>query len=159
MDTSHSSTQLDAQEQRDLDELMHNFYAVISFEHDATPDWVRMKDLFAPHARITRVTPEAIDYLDLSGFRNLAEEMMEVGAFTSFYEHEIARRTDRYGKVVHVASAYETKISATADDYIERGINSLQLVRDGGQWRILSLCWDDHAPFNTTGLKPVKAME
>jgi len=140
-------------------EVLRDFYAVISFEDGGTPDWARMAGLFAPDARITRITPEAIDYLDLSGFRNLAEELIEVGAFTSFFEKEVARRTDRYGKVMHVASAYETRISELADDYIERGINSLQVIRDGDQWRILSLCWDDHAPFNTAGLRPVGTTE
>jgi hypothetical protein len=149
-----SSPADDAREQSELDALMRDFYAVISFEEGGEPDWARMACLFSPHARITRVTPEAIDYLDLAGFQNMAAELMEVGAFTSFYEHELARRTDRFGQVMHVASAYETKISPTADDYVERGINSLQLVRDSGKWRILSLCWDDHAPFDTRGLKP-----
>jgi hypothetical protein len=56
---------------------------------------------------------------------------------------------------MHIASAYETKISPTASDAIERGINSLQLVREDDDWRILSLCWDDHAPFCLDGLQPV----
>jgi hypothetical protein len=136
-----------------LDELMRGFYEVISFEEGGTPDWQRMRDLFSEHARITRITPEAIDYMDLNAFRSMAEELLEVGAFTGFYEHEIARRTDRFGELMHVASAYETKTSPDATDYLERGINSLQLVRENGNWKIVSLCWDDHAPFNLTGLQ------
>jgi hypothetical protein len=144
-----------AHDQHDqLDELMTLFYQVISFEEDGTPDWQAMQGLFSKHARITRITPEAIDYMDLAGFRSLAEEMIEVGAFTSFFEREIARRVDRYGNVMHVASAYETKISPDAVDYIERGINSLQLICEDGTWRIFSLCWDDHAPFSLAGLQP-----
>jgi hypothetical protein len=134
-----------------LDELMTRFYQVISFEEDGTPDWQAMEELFSKHARITRVTPEAIDYMDLAGFRNMAEELIEVGAFTSFFEREVARRVDRYGNVMHVASAYETKISPDAVDYIQRGVNSLQLIFEDGQWKICSLCWDDHAPFSLTG--------
>src|SRR5262245_33180650 len=104
-----------------IDELMDLFYRVVSFEEGGCPDWESMAGLFSRQARITRVTPEAIDYLDLKSFRDLAEELIEVGAFTSFFEHEIARRVDRYGSVMHVASAYETKISPHAVDYIERG--------------------------------------
>ena len=128
-----------------IDELMGLFYRVISFEEGGSPDWEAMKGLFSTHARITRVTPEAIDYLDLTGFRSLAEELIEVGAFTSFFEREIARRVDRYGSVMHVASVYETKISPDAVDFIERGVNSLQLGQENGTWKICSLCWDDHA--------------
>lgn len=137
-----------------LDDVMRLFYQVISFEEGKAPDWQCMQGLFSQHARITRVTPEGIDYMDLAAFRNMAEEMIEVGAFTSFYEREVARRVDRYGDVIHVASAYETKVSPRALDYIERGINSLQLIREGGTWKIVSLCWDDHAPFNLAGLQP-----
>ncbi len=116
-----------------------------------------MKGIFSEHARITRITPEAIDYMDVSAFQNLAEEMLEIGAFTSFFEREMARRVDRFWSVMHVASAYETKISPSAGDYLERGINSLQLVQEDGQWKILSLCWDDHAPFDIAGFQPIAA--
>lgn len=136
----------------ETDELMRRFYEVISFEEGGAPDWPSMAQLFSRHARITRITPEAVDYMDLSTFRSMAEELIEVGAFTSFCEREVARRTDRFGKVMHVASAYETKVSPTAHDHIERGINSLQLVLEDGHWKILSLCWDDHAPFDLTAV-------
>jgi hypothetical protein len=129
-------------ESRELDQLMRAFYEVISFEEGGAPDWGSMAKLFSPHARITRLTPEGVDYMDLTSFRNLAEEMIEVGAFTSFYEHELARRVDQFGAVLHVASAYETKISPRAKDHLERGVNSLQLIREGGCWKILNLCWD-----------------
>jgi hypothetical protein len=142
-----------------LDDVMRLFYEVISFEEGQTPDWQYMQGLFSPHARITRVTPEGIDYMDLATFRNMAEEMLEVGAFTSFYEREIARRVDRYGNVTHVASAYETKISPRALDYIERGVNSLQLIWENGGWKIVSLCWDDHAPFSLAGLQQRESKE
>jgi len=159
MTHASSSPRLTTREQHELDSLMREFYAVISFDEGGTPDWEGMQRLFSSHARITRITPEAIDYLDLSGFRSVAEELLEVGAFTSFYEAEIARRADRFGGVLHVASAYETKISPAADDYLERGVNSLQLIREADGWRIISLCWDDHAPFSSDGLTPLTRTE
>ena len=157
MDTNDEP--LSVRTQSHLDELMRRFYEVISFEEGGAPDWHRMRDLFSEHARITRITPETIDYMDLNTFRNMAEELIEVGAFTGFYEHEVARRTDRFGGVMHVASAYETKISPDAVDYLERGVNSLQLVREHGAWKIVSLCWDDHAPFNLTELERLGSKE
>ena len=140
----------------ELDELMRVFYEVISFEDGGAPDWERMASLFSPHARITRLTPEGVDYMDLGSFRDMAEELIELGAFTSFYEREIARRADQYGDVLHVASAYETKISPVALDHLERGVNSLQLIREADSWKILNLCWDTSASCNLTGFQPVR---
>lgn len=143
----------DVEASSEIDELMAKFYRVISFDEGACPDWEAMTPLFSRHARITRVTPEATDFLDLSGFRSMAEEMIELGAFTSFFELEIARRVDRFGGVMHIASAYETKISPRALDYIERGVNSLQLIREDGSWKICSLAWDDQAADSAEELK------
>jgi hypothetical protein len=143
----------DVEASSEIDELMAKFYRVISFDEGACPDWEAMTPLFSRHARITRVTPEATDFLDLSGFRSMAEEMIELGAFTSFFELEIARRVDRFGGVMHIASAYETKISPRALDYIERGVNSLQLIREDGAWKICSLAWDDQAAESAEELK------
>ncbi len=140
-----------------VDDLMYRFYDLISFEEGGSPDWRAMAGIFSQHARITRITPEAVDYMDVSAFQNLAEEMLEVGAFTSFFEREMARRVDYFGNVMHVASAYETKVSPNARDYLERGINSLQLVQEDGQWKIISLCWDDHAPFDIAGFQAIEA--
>ncbi|MFI5308117.1 MAG: hypothetical protein ACHQ53_12230 [Polyangiales bacterium] len=147
----------DNRDQRQLDELIRRFYEVISFEDGGTPDWESMACLFSKHARITRVTPEAIDYMDLSSFRSMAEELLEVGAFTSFFERELTRRTDRFGDVIHIASAYETRVSPTARDYLERGVNSLQLIREDGRWKIVSLCWDNNAPFSATSWQSTAA--
>jgi hypothetical protein len=136
----------------ELDRLMRRFYEVISFERGGAPDWEGMRRLFSKDARITRVTPEAIDFMDLNSFQNMAEELLEVGAFTSFHEKEVARRTDRFGEVIHVASAYETRVSKTAVDYLERGVNSLQLVREDGALKIVSLCWDNAAQLGVASL-------
>jgi hypothetical protein len=125
-----------------LDELICEFYRVICFDEGGAPDFERLTTLFSPHARITRVTPEGVDHLDVKGFGALVRELLELGAFTSFYEHELARSAHRYGRVVHIASAYETKASPEAIDYLERGVNSLQVLQEPDGWRIVSLCWD-----------------
>jgi serine phosphatase RsbU (regulator of sigma subunit) len=125
-----------------LDRLIGEFYRVICFEEGGAPDFERLAALFSQHARITRITPEGIDHLDVEGFSALVRELLELGAFTSFYEHELKRSAHRYGRVFHIASAYETKAAPDAVDYLERGVNSMQVLREQDGWRIVSLCWD-----------------
>ena len=126
-----------------LDGVLARLYEVISFGEGGEPDWEGMRDVFSRYARITRVTPEGIDHLDLPTFCAMVREMLDVGAYTGFHEREVSRRVDRLGAVVHVLSANETTRHATAIDRLGQGVNSIQLVNEGGAWRDVSLCWDE----------------
>ena len=55
-----------------LDETITAIYAAISFAEGGEPDWARMNAVFLPHARLTRITPEGVDCLDLAGFQAMA---------------------------------------------------------------------------------------
>lgn len=129
-----------------IDQLLFELYEVISFVEGGEPDWQRMASLFSSHARITRITPEAIDYYDLCGFQEMARELIDLGTFTSFHEREIKRSVRIFGGLAHVLSAYETKQSEHAGEPLARGVNSLQLIREGDDWRVLSLLWDEEGP-------------
>jgi hypothetical protein len=122
--------------------MIRDYYKVICFEEGGAPNLERMSEMFSSHARITRITPEGVDYLDVRSFTSLVEELLELGAMTSFHEREIKRNALRYGQLFHVASAYETRVKPDAIDYLERGVNSLQILREQRGWRIVSLCWD-----------------
>jgi len=56
-----------------IDVLIRALYEVISFDEEGEPDWQRMQSLFSRHARITRITPDGTDYLDLADFQALAK--------------------------------------------------------------------------------------
>jgi hypothetical protein len=141
--TPSSSQELSGGERAALDGVLTRLYEVISFDEGGEPDWDGMKDVFSRHARITRVTPEGIDHLDLATFCAMAREMLDLGAYTGFHEREVSRRVDRLGAVVHVLSAYETKRHPDAVDRLGQGVNSIQLVNEDGGWRVVSLCWDE----------------
>jgi hypothetical protein len=138
-----ASHEVSASERASLDGVLNRLYEVISFDEGGEPDWDGMKNVFSRHARITRVTPEGIDHLDLPTFCAMAREMLDLGAYTCFHEREVSRRVDRLGAVVHVLSAYETKRHPAAIDRLGQGVNSIQLVNEDGGWRVVSLCWDE----------------
>jgi len=123
--------------------LMDLLYDAISFEEGSEPDWEGLGQVFSDHARITRITPEGTDYLDLPSFVTMIRNLVEIGAYTSFYEFELSRRVDRFGDVAQVWSTYETRRSRAARDALGRGVNSIQLVREQGTWKVLGLLWDE----------------
>jgi hypothetical protein len=69
---------------------MTRLYQVISFHEGREPEWDGTKEVFSPHARITRVTPEGTDHLDLATFCAMARQMLDAGAYTGFHEREVS---------------------------------------------------------------------
>jgi hypothetical protein len=123
--------------------LLEQLYAVISFEEGSEPSFELFARLFAEHARITRITPEGTDFLDPSGFLAMTRSMLELGAYTSFYEFEVGRRVEQFADVAQVWSFYETRRNRAASEALGRGVNSIQLIRQNAKWKVLSLLWDE----------------
>ena len=123
--------------------LLQRLYAVISFEEGGEPDWDGLQQVFSRHARITRITPEGTDYLDPPSFLAMTRNLVEVGAYTSFFEFEVTRTIERFGDIAQVWSLYETRRNRSARDALGRGVNSIQLIRERDAWRVLGLLWDE----------------
>jgi len=143
--TDHDRTEIDA--------LIKALYEVISFDEGGEPDWSRMQALFSQHARITRVTPDGTDYLDVVGFQELAKESFDLGVYTRFFEIEVQRDERKFGALAHVLSAYETRHNPSASEPFARGVNSLQLIREDETWKVLSLFWDEERVDNPLELR------
>jgi len=107
-------------------------------------DWDRVRSIFAPGAWVSPVENRpgggAIAHImTLEAFierssRNVARE--------GFYEKEIARRSDAFGSIVHVFSTYEARHSPEDPRPFRRGINSIQLLKDGDRYWVVSVYWD-----------------
>ena len=123
--------------------LLRQLYAVISFEEGGEPDWPGLEQVFSRHARITRITPEGTDYLDPGSFLAMTRSLVDLGAYTSFFEFEVARSVERFGAIAQVWSVYETRRNKGAREALGRGVNSIQLIREGDAWRVLGLLWDE----------------
>ena len=123
-------------------------YDVISGDRGVARDWDRFRTLFHPTARlmpsglnaqgvgvVRSVTPD--------GYIALAEPVL-VGQ--GFHEREIARRSERFGRIVHVWTTYESLHALSDPQPFARGINSIQLFHDGSRWWILSVYWQGESP-------------
>lgn len=124
-------------------QALAELYEVISFEEGADPNWNGLESVFHERARITRITPEGSDYLEPTSFLAMTRSMVELGAYTSFYEFEVEREVRRFGNMAQVWSLYETRRNRRAAEPLGRGINSIQLIFEGDRWRVLGLLWDE----------------
>lgn len=54
----------------------------------------------------------------------------------------MARRSERFGSIMHVFSTYASRHEAKDPEPFERGINSFQLFFDGTRWWIVTIYWE-----------------
>jgi hypothetical protein len=130
-----------------LDAIVNALYASVSFETGGQPDWPRFRSLFDPAALMVRVdarhgaqTDEpAVRISSLDDYVARTTVAIEGGGLTDFRERELTRRTEVFGDLAAVFSTYERSVG----EDVRRGINSIQLAKDGERWWVISVSWTD----------------
>lgn len=133
------------------DALIAALYDVISGPAGAPRNWTRFKSLFVPSARLMPSIPrDSGRRADL--FVWSPDEYIAVAGPTlgkdGFFERESARTTEAFGNIMHVFSTYESRRSASDAQPFQRGINSIQVLKDGNRWWVVSIFWDSEKPAN-----------
>jgi hypothetical protein len=134
-----------------IDAIIAAAYDVISGPAGKKRDWERERMLFWPGARLipTATVPGRNDVdlapltLDVEGY---IERVEPIFAKSGFYEKEVARRVEHFGRIAHVWSTYESRHDPSDAAPFMRGINSIQLFNDGSRWWILSIYWQHESP-------------
>ena len=129
-----------------IDAIIAASYEVISGPAGRKRDWARERSLFYPGARLipTATVPGQTNVdlapivLDVEGYIARVEPLF---AKEGFYETEVARRTEQFGRIAQVWSTYESRHNPSEPKPFMRGINSFQLFNDGQRWWILSVYW------------------
>src|SRR5712671_2532463 len=129
-----------------IDAIINAAYDVISGPAGKKRDWDRDRSLFIPGARLIPTAVEAgrndVDLapliLDVEGYIARVEPLF---AKNGFYEKEIARRVEQFGRIAQVWSTYESRRDPSDAEPFMRGINSIQLFHDGIRWWIVTIYW------------------
>ncbi len=127
-----------------LDAMVHALDAAVS--GPGTKDWTCMKQLFLPDARLVPLVvaqdgtatpnPVTVDqYIDRAKGRGAQ----------SIQETQLSYKYELYGHVAQVFSTYEITLSGKL---VSRGINSIQAIFDGKQWKVIEIVWDKETPEN-----------
>lgn len=133
-----------------IDGIIAALYDSISGPAEEKRDIVRFRSLFIEGARLIPVRPSpeggaTAEVLDVDEFFRIASENFKVAGF---FEREIARRTEAFGCVTHVFSTYESRRAEGDAEPFARGINSIQLLKDGSRFRVVTIFWDFERPDN-----------
>jgi hypothetical protein len=126
-----------------IDAILHAAYDTISGPAGRERDWNRFRSLFVSGARLAAVVPDSkggrrIVVMSPDGYVQHGDPYFQKNGF---FEHEIARRTEKWADIAQVFSTYESRHGANDAKPFERGINSFQLMNDGHRWWIVTIFW------------------
>lgn len=136
-----------------MDAIVKAIYDGVSHPPGKDGDWTHLRTIFLPGARLTppkRPTGEfafltAEEFIDRVSKGIASRNAQGGGGDKGFSEREIARRTDCFGNVCQIFSTYESRYTAADPKPFVRGINSIQLVKDGNRWWVANVVWDQEA--------------
>lgn len=134
-----------------VDAIVKALYDVISGPAGQARNWDRFRSLLVPNARLMPTGPRqgggaSVGMWSADDYVKRAGPSLERGGF---FEVEIHRVTETYGNVTHAFSTYESRRTADPNEKpFARGINSIQLLRDGDRWWVVSIFWDSERPGN-----------
>ena len=110
-------------------------------------DWDRFRGLFLPEARFIPNTEQrggTFSVISTEEFIDWIASGTTIGGADDrgFAESGVHNVIERYGDVAHVFSTYEKHYWGETE-ILGRGINSFQLVNQGGRWWIVGTVWDE----------------
>jgi hypothetical protein len=132
-----------------VDAILASLYEVISGPAGQPRDWNRFRSLFVPDARLiptrhnTTGTGADVAVFTPEQYQERATPVLAQG----FFERSIHDTTESFGDIVHVFSTYESRHTMDSPPF-QRGINSIQLLKDGKRYWIVSIFWDAETPTN-----------
>lgn len=121
-------------------------------------DWNRFKSLYYKDAYMAAMAPTPTGERKLMKFSPEEYIQMNSPLFEkfAFYEKELGRQVNQFGSIAQVFTSYAFT-AETPTPMKERGINSIQLVNEGGRWWIMSIIWDDETKENQIPAKYLNA--
>ncbi|MFN8825998.1 MAG: DUF2785 domain-containing protein [Planctomycetota bacterium] len=129
-----------------IDAIVQALYASISGPAGHARDWARVRSLFHRHHQML---PLVRGKGGMQAMRMTVDDYVQrAGAMLErdgFYEQEVARQVLQFGDFAHVWSTYEARRTLADEVPFLRGINSIQLVREGGRWWVLNIGWEQEA--------------
>ena len=133
----------DARDVKSIGAIIRAVYQAISGPAGQPRDWERFRSLFLPDGRLILAIRKPGEkararFLTVDDYVRRTDPFFEK---EDFWESESGRRSRIIGNMAHVFSAFESRHSRRGKPFA-RGVNSIQLFRDGRRWWIATVMWN-----------------
>ena len=126
-----------------INDLTAELYKSICFEVGGYPPVEKIKELYIPTANMIRNDDASPEIMTVDNFIKSYTERVSDGTIQSFYEGEISNITEIFGTIAHRFSTYKKILDLTNPESFSIGINSIQYIKIGNNWKISSIVWNN----------------
>ncbi|MHC4844767.1 MAG: nuclear transport factor 2 family protein [Planctomycetota bacterium] len=130
-------------------ELVRSVYDIVSFPAGTTPDWDALRATMLEDALIVQPLPggKNVHTLTVDAFVQLFIDDIEEHKLSERGFHETVHSVDvsTFGNIAHAYVVFEVKVGDTPGPG-NRGLDSFQLVRKDGIWKIASIATQFERP-------------
>jgi hypothetical protein len=131
----------------DFCELTRALYEVVSAPPQQR-NWDAIRHYYHPEARLVRtgLNPDGTPFVSVFTLDAYIENVRQMLDGVRFSEVEVSQESVVFGNVARLTSVYEYTRQSPAQTVCGRGVNFFTLVHDAGQWRVMSIVWDNERP-------------
>ncbi len=126
-------------EKEDLEKIkivIDNLYDSITRDESREPDWEKFESVFFKDAKLVSTSEANPGKWTPTEFAQMYKDAITKNKKTYFEEKELWGKTELFGNIAHRLSTYEAKP-------YKRGVNSIQLIKENENWKIISIIWYD----------------
>jgi hypothetical protein len=130
-----------AQNDTTAEGTVRELYDLVTFDAGVNPNWDRARELFLPEAVVVlRSSRDATTTFTVEGWIQDFVDFIERANVveTGFVEHIIRLHAVEFGDIAHVWVLYEAQVPGR-DRPPSEGVDSFQLVRKDGVWKIAAI--------------------
>lgn len=123
-------------------QVIDKFYRVLSFSDTTAMRLDSLPVLFTQHGKLVAAFGNEVTAWTAAEFVTYLRKSLTAQQATARNERQLHAKTEWFGNIAHVFSTYDLTVRAKGQIFTRRGINSIQLVKQNGNWNIVSLTWD-----------------
>jgi lysophospholipase L1-like esterase len=130
-------------DQAQIDTVIAAFYAAFDNRAGRHPTLAAVTACLHPRATVARATGGGFEIMGPADFAAPRVALLSSGELVDFHEWETAAETRITGDMATRQSTYTKAGLRSGQPYAGKGKKSFQLIREHGQWQILSVAWQD----------------
>jgi hypothetical protein len=127
----------------EIDKLTNVFYECICFNQEHYPKYDQLQELFFGDGKLINGNFDQPLEFTVQSYVQAIMRQIEDGNATFYSQQEIADVTEVFGKTAQRISVYEYSFTAETTQPWKRGVNYIQFIHIDGNWKIVSMLWND----------------